>query len=94
MSNASHKTTKTLTTRELNARVLRIGKMCNRPVSQTELEVIFAWIDAVLFDYFLVQAALAGKIRVHLPAEEVTSVEQFVEAMKVSAASHPKPRFN
>lgn len=94
MSKAIHKMTNNLSARELKARVARLTKAGNRAMSQDELQVLFAWIDAVLFDYYLVQGILDGKICVHLPAEEVTTVEQFVDAMKVDVARRAKPHFN
>lgn len=94
MSKASHKMSASLSTRETMSRITTLGKLCNRPLSQEEIKIVFSWIDAVLFDYYLVQALLTRKIGLSLPAEEITSFEQFVEVMKVDVASRAKLRIN
>jgi len=83
-----------LSTGELTSRISRLGKASNRAISQREVEIILAWIDQVLFDYYLVQAILGGKVSLHLPAEEITSLEQFVDVMKVEPATRAKLRLN
>jgi len=94
MSKASHKRTSSLSTRELNARIKRIGQACSRPVSQKELEIIFAWLDAVLLDYSFMQGILSGQLCWKLPAEEISSVEQFIETMRLDLPSRAKLRLN
>ena len=85
MSNASHKTTKNLSARELKARISTLTKECNRSLSPDEIQILLAWVDQALFDYSLVQGILGGKISVHLPAAEITSVEEFAAVMKIGA---------
>ena len=94
MSKAHQKTTSSLNTREFNVRIKALGKGCNRALSQKEVETCLAWIDQVLFDYYLVQLILGGKVSLHLPAGEITSVEQLVDVMKVEPASRAKIRLN